>query len=65
MTNAQRNKGAGYDRGKKSEGRSGSTIAKEGEVSIQSYGTGDAHKPAHAHVKGGGKEVRIGPKVIL
>ena len=28
----------------------------EDEVSIQSYGTGDVHKPAHAHVKGGGKE---------
>ena len=62
MANAKQNKEAGYDRGKKSEGRSGSTIAKEGEVSIQSYGTGDVHKPAHAHVKGGGKEVRIGPK---
>ena len=62
MSNARQNKNAGYDRGKKGEGRSGSTIAKEGEVSIQSYGTGDVHKPAHAHVKGGGKEVRIGPK---
>ena len=62
MSNARQNKDAGYDRGKKGEGRSGSTIAKEGEVSIQSYGTGDVHKPAHAHVKGGGKEVRIGPK---
>ena len=62
MANAQQNKEAGYDRGKKSEGRSGSTIAKDGEVSIQSYGTGDVHRPAHAHVKGGGKEIRIGLK---
>ncbi|NDV59045.1 DUF4160 domain-containing protein [Bacteroides sp. 519] len=30
-------------------------------ISVKSYGTNDVHKPAHAHVKGGGKEVRIGP----
>jgi hypothetical protein len=29
-------------------------------VKVQSYGTNDVHKPAHAHVTGGGKEVRIG-----
>lgn len=28
---------------------------------LQAYGTNDAHKPAHAHVKGKGHEVRIGP----
>ena len=41
-------------------GRAGKTIAKENGVTVQSYGTNDVHKPAHAHVKGGGKEVRIG-----
>jgi hypothetical protein len=42
-------------------GRAGKTIAKENGVTVKSYGTNDAHKPAHAHVKGGGKEVRVGP----
>jgi len=39
--------------------RAGKTIANSNGVKIQSYGSGDSHKPAH--VKGGGKEVRIGP----
>jgi len=43
-----------------SVGRSGKTIAKENGVTVKSYGTNDTHKPAHAHVKGGGKEVRVG-----
>jgi hypothetical protein len=42
-------------------GRAGKTIVKENGVVIKSYGTGDAHKPAHAHVEGGGQKVRIGP----
>lgn len=41
-------------------GRAGKTITKENGVTVKSYGTNDAHKPAHAHVKGGGKEVRVG-----
>ena len=41
-------------------GRPGKTIAKKNGVEVKSYGSNDAHKPAHAHVKGGGKEVRIG-----
>ncbi|NLF42630.1 MAG: RHS repeat-associated core domain-containing protein [Bacteroidales bacterium] len=41
-------------------GRAGRTIADENGVTVKSYGTNDSHKPAHAHVKGGGKEVRIG-----
>jgi RHS repeat-associated protein len=41
-------------------GRAGKTIVKENGVKVKSYGTNDAHKPAHAHVKGGGKEVRVG-----
>lgn len=36
-------------------------IIQKNGVTIKSYGTNDVHKPAHAHVKGGGKEVRIGP----
>lgn len=42
-------------------GRSGSTIVNKSGVKVKSYGTGDAHKPAHGHVSGGGKDVRIGP----
>jgi hypothetical protein len=42
------------------EGRAGKTIVKENGVTIKSYGTNDVHKPAHAHVKGGGPEVRVG-----
>jgi len=42
-------------------GRAGKTIVKENGVIIKSYGTNDAHKPAHAHVLGGGKDVRVGP----
>ena len=45
----------------KTLGRQAKTIANEKDVKIISYGTNDSHKPAHAHVKGGGKEVRIGP----
>ena len=42
------------------EGRAGCVIAEENGVRIQSYGSNDVHKPAHAHVIGGGKETRIG-----
>jgi len=44
-----------------SSGRAGKTIANENGVKVKSHGTGDAHKPAHAHVEGGGKQVRVGP----
>ncbi|MBQ8673271.1 MAG: DUF4160 domain-containing protein, partial [Bacteroides sp.] len=60
--NAASNQSGGYERGGNSSGRSGKIIVKKGDVSVSSYGTGDVHKPAHAHVKGGGKEVRIGLK---
>ncbi|MPM39914.1 hypothetical protein SDC9_86550 [bioreactor metagenome] len=43
------------------KGKAGKIIIKENGVTEKSYGTNDAHKPAHAHVKGGGKEVRVGP----
>ena len=42
-------------------GREGKVIVKKNGITIKSYGTNDAHKPAHAHVKGKGHEVRIGP----
>lgn len=42
-------------------GRAGKTIVKENGVIVKSYGSNDAHKPAHAHVLGGGKDVRVGP----
>ena len=48
------------DRVDKSLGRTGTTIAKRNGVTIKTYGTNDAHKPAHAHVNGQGNEVRIG-----
>ena len=41
-------------------GRAGKTLAKKNGVTVKSYGTNDAHKPAHAHVKGGGDQVRVG-----
>jgi RHS repeat-associated protein len=41
-------------------GRAGKTLAKKNGVTVKSYGTNDAHKPAHAHVKGGGEQVRVG-----
>ncbi len=41
-------------------GKAGKTIVKENGVTVKSYGTNDVHKPAHAHVKGGGKEVGVG-----
>ena len=43
------------------KGRRGTTIAKKNGVTIETYGSNDVHKPAHAHVKGKGKHVRIGP----
>ncbi|MEQ9264019.1 MAG: RHS repeat-associated core domain-containing protein, partial [Balneolaceae bacterium] len=48
-------------KGRRPDGRAGSTIANENGVTIKSYGTNDVHKPAHAHVIGGGEQVRIGP----
>ncbi len=45
-----------------SEGRSGGTIGEADGVRVHHHGTNDAHRPAHAHVTGGGPEVRIGPK---
>ncbi len=39
----------------------GKIIANEGGVEIRHYGMKD-HGPAHAHVKGGGSETKIGPK---
>ena len=45
---------------KKLLGRSGTTIARKNGITIKTYGTNDAHKPAHAHVIGKGKEIRIG-----
>ena len=47
-------------KGKTPAGRPGKTIANKNGVKVQSYGTNDVHKPAHAHVIGGGKEVRVG-----
>ncbi len=41
-------------------GRAGKTLAKKNGVTVKSYGTNDVHKPAHAHVKGGGNQVRVG-----
>ena len=41
-------------------GRAGVVISKKNGITIKTYGTNDAHKPAHAHVIGKGKEVRIG-----
>ena len=41
-------------------GRSGTTIANENGVTVNSHGTNDAHKPAHAHVSGEGNPVRVG-----
>ena len=43
------------------KGRPGTVIAKENGITIKTYGTNDVHKPAHAHVKGKGSEVRVGP----
>jgi RHS repeat-associated protein len=43
------------------KGRPGTIIAKENGITIKTYGTNDAHKPAHAHVTGKGSEVRVGP----
>jgi RHS repeat-associated protein len=43
------------------KGRPGTVIAKENGITIKTYGTNDAHKPAHAHVIGKGSEVRVGP----
>jgi hypothetical protein len=40
---------------------SGKVIVKQNGVTIEHYGTAD-HGPAHAHVKGGGAETKIGPK---
>ena len=37
------------------------TLAKKDGVSIEHYYRSNDHAPAHAHVKGGGKETRIGP----
>jgi RHS repeat-associated protein len=37
------------------------TIAEERGVTINHNYRGDEHGPAHAHVKGGGKDTRIGP----
>ena len=48
-------------KGQKILGREGKVIVKKNGITIKSYGTNDAHKPAHAHVKGKGHEVRIGP----
>lgn len=65
--NGANNKKAGYEYGEQKSGtssppgRAGTTIAKKNGVTVKSHGTNDAHKPAHAHVQGGGKEVRIGP----
>jgi hypothetical protein len=39
----------------------GTVIADQNGVKIEHYGTAD-HGPAHAHVKGGGPETKIGPK---
>ncbi len=39
----------------------GNVIVNENGVKIEHYGTAD-HGPAHAHVKGGGPETKIGPK---
>lgn len=39
----------------------GKIIVKENGVIVQHYGMAD-HGPAHAHVKGGGAETKIGPK---
>ncbi len=39
----------------------GKVIVKQNGVKIEHYGTAD-HGPAHAHVKGGGAETKIGPK---
>jgi RHS repeat-associated protein len=41
-------------------GRPGKTIANQNGVRVQTHGTNDIHKPAHAHVQGGGSETRIG-----
>lgn len=56
MSAGNQNKEGGYERG-----RAGTTIVNKDGVRIKSYGTGDVHKPAHGHVTGGGKDVRIGP----
>ncbi len=61
---AASSKGDAVSTGKKTSdptARAGKKIAEEGGVKVKSYGTADAHKPAHAHVKGGGSEVRVGP----
>lgn len=40
----------------------GKVLADSKGVKVKSYGTNDVHQPAHAHVSGGGKTTRIGPK---
>jgi hypothetical protein len=37
------------------------TIAKDGDVIVEHYYRGGDHPPAHAHVKGGGATVKVGP----
>ena len=46
--------------GKTPKGRAGITIAKKNGITIETHGTNDVHKPAHAHVTGKGEHVRIG-----
>jgi hypothetical protein len=55
------NKSTEASQSSSSPARAGKTLGKRDGVEIKSYGSNDVHKPAHAHVKGGGKEVRIGP----
>lgn len=64
LGNSLINSSAGYNYGASSEtepsGRAGKVIVRKNGVTVESYGTNDVHKPAHAHVKGGGRETRIG-----
>ena len=39
----------------------GKIIVRQNGVTVEHYGTSD-HGPAHAHVKGGGPETKVGPK---
>lgn len=60
-TSAQNNSPEASQSNTASQSRSGKVLGKKDGVEVKSYGSNDVHKPAHAHIKGGGKEVRIGP----
>jgi RHS repeat-associated protein len=54
--------GGKHSKKKPEQGRAGKKLADEGGVTVQSHGTSDVDRPAHAHVSSPGqKDCRIGP----